>query len=132
MAKAVVTIETLGRELDPDFDIVAIAKPAIKQLMIANLNPLKRMKDITNLLDDTTDLLKNFPEDLRSILKKIRSDKLKLKLEHSGLDYFTQELDKATNRLSFSVIIAAMIIGSSLIIHLNKGPLSLAFRLLDS
>lgn len=122
MAKAVVTIEALGRELDPDFDIVSIAKPAIRQLMISNLNPLKRMKDITNLLDDTTDLLKNFPEDIHNILKKMRTDKLKLKLEHTGMDYFTHEMDKASNRLSFSVIIAAMIVGSSLIMHLNKGP----------
>jgi len=62
------------------------------------------------------------PGEFGTILAKIKKGELNIKFEHRGLERLTLELDKASNRLSFSMIIAALIIGSSLIVQLNKGP----------
>jgi ubiquinone biosynthesis protein len=45
------------------------------------------------------------------------------------LERLILEIDKSSNRLSFSLIIAALIIGSSLIIFLNKGPFILGLSI---
>jgi ubiquinone biosynthesis protein len=47
---------------------------------------------------------------------------LKVEFEHRGLENLITELDKDTNRIAFSVIVAAIIVGSSLIIQSDKGP----------
>jgi ubiquinone biosynthesis protein len=58
----------------------------------------------------------------RELLAKLNRGEMKIEFEHKGLDNFIIELDRASNRLSFSLIIAAIIIGSSLIIRIDKGP----------
>ncbi|MDP2767825.1 MAG: AarF/ABC1/UbiB kinase family protein, partial [Candidatus Methanoperedens sp.] len=47
---------------------------------------------------------------------------LRLELGHQGLENFIEELDIMSNRLSFSMIIAALIVGSSLIIQTRMSP----------
>ena len=67
-------------------------------------------------------MLRSFPEEVDSILKKLRSDRLKIQFEHSGLDPYIKDIDKTGNRLAASVIIAGFLIGSSLITYVDKGP----------
>ena len=122
LAKAISAVEALGKKLYPEFDIIEVAKPYVSKLMISRINPFNKMKDITDLFQDSSMLLKNLPEELHSILKKIRKDQLTVKIEHSNLDYFVKEMDKSSNRISFSIIIASVLVGSSLIINLDKGP----------
>jgi ubiquinone biosynthesis protein len=122
LGKAVATMEALGRELDPDIDIGEAARPYASKLMLAAVNPLKRAKDLSRFLNDANDMLRSFPEEVDSILKKLRSDRLKIQFEHSGLDPYIKDIDKTGNRLAASVIIAGFLIGSSLITYVDKGP----------
>lgn len=122
LAKAVSTVESLGKDLYPEFDIVSIAKPYVQKLLLARVNPFNRMKDAANLLQDSSMFIKNLPEELHFILSKIRKDKFKIKMEVSNLDYFVKEMDKSSNRLAFSIVIASVLMGSSLIINIDKGP----------
>ena len=71
-------------------------------------------------------LTKNLPKDLKEILNSLNRNKFKIDLEHRGLDRFIQELDKSINRLSSSLIIAALIVGSSIIMQTDR-PLLLGF-----
>ena len=122
LAKAVSTIETLGKSLYPEFDMIEVSKPFVGKLMMSRMNPFNRLKDVTNLFQDSSMLLKNLPEELNFILKKIRKNQLKVNIEHSNLDFFVKEMDKSSNRLSFSILIASILVGSSLIINVDKGP----------
>jgi len=75
-------------------------------------------------------LAKNFPDDIKEILNRINRNKFKIDLEHRGLDFVVRELDKTGNRLSSSLIITALIVGSSLIMQTNRGPLLMGFPVL--
>jgi ubiquinone biosynthesis protein len=75
-------------------------------------------------------LAKNLPDDIKEILNRINRNKFKIDLEHRGLDYVVRELDKSSNRLSSSLIITALIVGSSLIMQTNRGPLLMGFPVL--
>ena len=127
MAKAMVTEEGVGRSLDPDFDLIALAKPYVEKLMIRKFDPRRYMKDASYTLDNFYRLLKVLPEELRAIITKIKKGELTIKFEHQGLEFLVSELDKASNRLSFSMVIAALIIASSFIIQIDKGPYLFGF-----
>jgi len=58
----------------------------------------------------------------RKILKKILSDNLAIEFIHRGLEDLVGEMDRSSNRLTFAIIMAAMVIGSSLVIASEAGP----------
>ncbi len=122
MGKALVTAEGVGRELDPEFDILPLAKPYIKKLMLKRIGLRQGLKALRGLWEDLSDLFSNLPGDIKQILAKTKRGELVVKFEHRGLERLILTLDKSSNRLSFSLIIAALIIGSSLVMQLNKGP----------
>jgi ubiquinone biosynthesis protein len=43
------------------------------------------------------------------------------------MQYLISEIDRSSNRLSFSVIIAGILVGSSLIVNFKVGPLFFGF-----
>ena len=122
MTKALITAETIGHELVPDFDISVLVKPFIHRLMLSRLDPKRNIERLVGTFGDVMHLMGELPAELRMLLKKMKAGKLKFQFEHKGLENFISETDRSVNRLSFSIVIAAITIGSSLIIHLNVGP----------
>jgi len=122
LGKAISTAEALGKDLDPTIDIASIAEPYVTQLVLDEVNPMRKMKEAARFFSDANDLLRVLPDDIQTILRKIRTGKLTVKLEHEKLDTVIKDTDKSSNRLSFSVIIAAFLIGSSLITFTGRGP----------
>ena len=122
MGKTFIVMESIGRELDPEFDILSLAKPYITRLILTRYNPARLTRDLIHILEAYSDLIRTLPDNIRQILVKVGKGQLGINLYHQGLNQLIRELDKSTNRLSFSLIIAALIISSSLIIQLNLGP----------
>ncbi|MBN1465972.1 ubiquinone biosynthesis protein UbiB [candidate division KSB1 bacterium] len=122
MGKALVTEESVGRMLDPDLNLIAVAKPYVEKLLVRRLDPRRHLRDLALTLDDFGRLVKILPAEFRAIIAKVKKGELNIMFEHQGLDHFILELEKASNRLSFSLVIAALIIGSSLIFQVDKGP----------
>lgn len=122
MMKALSQMESIGLVLDPDFDMAQKARPFIKRVLQAKYQPKKIIK---NLYDETETVLRyltNLPGDLHELIAQLKRGKIRLAFEHRGLERTIYELNRASNRLAFSLIIAAIIIGSSLIINSDIGP----------
>jgi len=127
LTKALITIEGMGRELDPHFDMIEHLRPFIEKAVKDRIAPRHLAKDISEHFLTLLELVKNLPRDLKELLNRINRNKFKIDLEHRGLDRFIKELDKSINRLSSSLIIAALIVGSSIIMQTDKGPLLFGF-----
>ena len=127
LAKALVIIEGMGRELDPHFDMVEHLKPFMEQAIREKVSPGRFAKDMGAIVMSYVNLTKNLPREVREILHRLNRNKFKIDLEHRGLDKFTAEFDRSINRLSTSMILAAIIIGSSIIMQTDKGPLIMEF-----
>ncbi len=123
MIKALIIVESIGRKLDPEFDMVSLAKPYVKRIMFRKIDMSRVVRDGSLLIEDVRALFDDLPENLRQILLKIRRGALGVNLQHHGLEELIREIDRSSNRISFSLIIAALIIGSSYIMQLDKGPL---------
>ncbi len=127
MGKALVMTEATGVKLYPEFNLFEQLIPYAQSAFFDSINPLNQYKKILNILEQSSDLLRGLPEDLQYLLLKIKNDKLKLNLEHKGLDNFARELDRSSNRIAFSLVISALIVGSSFIIQIDKGPMLLGY-----
>lgn len=123
MGKALVMSEATGVKLYPEFNLINLLIPYTRNAFFDSLNPLNHYKNLLNILEQSSDLIRGLPEDLQYLLLKLKNDKMKLNLEHIGLDNLTREMDRSSNRIAFSLVIASLIVGSSLVIQIDKGPI---------
>jgi ubiquinone biosynthesis protein len=130
MAKALVINQGVGTMLYPEFNIIEHARPYVQKLMMRRFDPARQLKEFSKLAGETVLFFKELPTDLREILAKLRKDELGIRFEHRGLERLIGELDRSSNRLSFAVIIAALIIGSSLVFQTGAGPKLFGYPLL--
>jgi len=130
MVKALAQVEGLGLVLDPDFDMTEKAEPFIKRLKLKRLSPKRVMGDFLDSGGELIQLLKEIPGELRDITKQLRQGKVNIGFEHKGLENFVFEMDRSSNRIAFALVVASLIIGSSLIIRSNLGPFLFGFPIL--
>ncbi len=130
MMKALTTIESVARSLDPDFDMIAKTKPFIERVKLAQFYPRRIIEDMTKLGSDMMQFVQRFPKDALEITRLIRQQRLAIKMEHRGLENMLATHDQISNRISFSIIIAALIIGSALIVISETPPLFFGISLI--
>lgn len=123
LVKTYVTTEGICARLDPNFDYAQIAR----RLALRSLHPKWGLEDFWPRLwaasDDVRELLQNLPGRLNIILDHLAAGDLQTEVKHHGLPQLTEILDRVGTRLSSSIIVAALIIGSSLVIQSGVGPL---------
>jgi ubiquinone biosynthesis protein len=115
MMKAFSTVEGLGQVLDPDFELMEHAKPFVREIYLARVNPKRIASDMLESGTEFFGLLKEIPGEMRSILKQAREGKVRIEFEHRGLDPILFTHDRTSNRIAFAIVLAALIVGSSLI-----------------
>lgn len=122
MARSLVISEGVGKMLYPDFNIIEHVRPYARKLMLKRLDPSRQLKEVYRLIGESALLFKKLPSDMREIISKVKKDELGIRFEHRGLERLISELDKSSNRLSFAVVIAALVIGSSIVFQTGAGP----------
>jgi len=113
--------EDLGRKLDPSFNGIEFAEPLIRKLFRKKLNPLRILDYQTQYLFELEHIVKDLPQTINQTLLRAKKGKIKMDMEISNLDQFADKMEKMVDRISIALIIAALIIGSSLILQTNKG-----------
>ena len=118
MIKAMTEVEGLGLVLDPDFNMIEKVEPFIRDLQMQRIHPKKLMGDF---LASST-LLKGVPFELYDLLRQLKSGKARIGVDYQGFEPLVFGIERSSNRISFALIIAALIIGSSLIVMMRPGP----------
>ena len=130
MMKALSTLEGVACMLDPDFDMVRHAEPFIKKVKLERFSPKRLESDVLSLASQMFTFLKDFPKDVLEITRLVRQRKLSFSHELQGLNQMLATHDQISNRISFSIIIAALIIGSALIVISKTPPLFFGISLI--
>jgi ubiquinone biosynthesis protein len=123
MLKALTTWEGVGRSLDPDFRIMERAASFITRARTERMRPERIAGDMFETSMDLIRLAQEIPGELREILLRLKQGKMRMELEHQGLESMLVRQDQARNRVAFSIVIAAFIIGSALIVLSRTPPL---------
>lgn len=130
MMKAIGMLEGIGQALDPDFDMIANTEPFIQRAMRERFKPQRIAGDLMDVASKLLQFFQQFPKDLLDITHLIRQQRFRLQIEHQGLETMLATHDRISNRNSFSIIIAALIIGSALIVISQIPPLVFGISLI--
>ena len=122
LVKTFATVEGVGRQLDPDFRLLEHARPMIERVLRERWAPGEVAKRAVEFGREATMALEALPRDIGEIIHKARSDRLQIQFVHRNLEHFVQEMDRSSNRLSFAVVIASLVVGSSLVFRTGGGP----------
>ncbi len=117
MIKAFLTLEGMGRQLDPDFDMAGEARPYLERAMLRRFAPQALLRRGRRSLMGAVDLLGDLPRDMRRLLQAARRGRLQLNVETRALKGFGDQVNRAANRLTMGIVTAALIIGSSIVMN---------------
>ena len=123
MFKTMVTAEGTARQLYPELDVIAEIEPFITQLGMERWSISQVWRRFTRQLRLYLKLQSSLPGAIQRILQKVDQGELNIRFRHENLSGLQKSLDNVSNRLSFSIILGAVIIGSSMIITTGVKPL---------
>lgn len=130
LIKSVATIESVGCRLDPQFKIVDHAVPFVTALIDRKYSAGALAERAAVAGRDILGAAHTLPGNLAELVRRARAEGLQVQFEHRNLDHFILEMDRASNRLSFAIVIAAIVIASALIAQAPSGPELFGFPLL--
>ena len=123
LAKSLVQVTSIARVLDPDFDVASLLRPRAKAMLRRRLAPAEVAKSLGLQLWSIGTLVQAVPRSFLRILRRVESGRLEFTMRHTGYEDFARELDRAANRLTVSLILASLVLSSSLLLALKTPPL---------
>ncbi|MGM9956993.1 MAG: ABC transporter, partial [Peribacillus sp.] len=121
LGKALLTMEAIVEELDPNFSIMKAAEPFGERLLKERFHPKNLAKKTWNQFIESAEAISELPKDIRDVSDIIKKGKLRLDINIPELQVFLHKLDQISNRLSFSIILLAfsiimvgLIVGSAI------------------
>jgi ubiquinone biosynthesis protein len=120
--KCIIELEGLAKVLYPEVNLLEESEPYARKLYVERFTPSAFAHRALSAAGDLRDFLGEFPSRADRIMKKIVDDKLRIEFLHRGLEDFMGEMDRSSNRLTFAIIVAALIIGSSMVIAAEAAP----------
>ena len=123
LTKALITIEGVGEILDPNFNAAEAIKPFIMHFYKENFSLSAFLSSASELPKEVGDFLMQFPQDMKTIVEKMKNGKFKIEFRHTGLEEMEESIEKSANRLSISIIIASILIGSALLLLAKTPPM---------
>ena len=122
LIKAFVTVEGMGRNLDPDFHMATEALPLLKRALRERYHPKAVAARSWRSVQRMAELLTNVPDDLARLLRNVRHGGFQVHIDVKNLQRVGDQLERAANRMTVGVVVAALIIGSSIVMTVGGGP----------
>ncbi|MGZ3919874.1 MAG: ABC1 kinase family protein, partial [Bacteroidia bacterium] len=118
LIRSMVTIEGVLRQLDPELDLTKMMRPFLVKMVAKHYNPVQFVKRAVNSVYELGMYMEEFPRDLKNAMRKINTGEIKVDLRHKGIDPLVHTINRVSKQIVSSVLIAALIIGSSqMVIH---------------
>jgi len=115
LIKAFISLEGMGRELDADFDMVREMTPMIEKFISGGYLPGAVIERGGETVRDLLALASELPQDLTRQIRAARRGKLSIHVDVAHLERVAVQIDSAANRLAMSIVVAALIAGSSIV-----------------
>jgi ubiquinone biosynthesis protein len=122
LARSMVTVEGVIHKLDPDLDLLELARPFMLKVIAKKLNPLTWGKKIFNTLYEFGSNMEDFPRDLKNAIRRINTGQINVSLNHQGIDPMVHTVNRITKQIVSAVLIAGFMISGILLIINHIGP----------
>jgi ubiquinone biosynthesis protein len=111
LGKAMLNLDGTIRVLSPELDPVQLIRDYMLKIMEKRVMGQLSPGRVFAWVLDMKRLVENSPRHTDTIIDKLANDQLTIQLKVDELDKVVKTLNRATNRLSLSMIIASLIIG---------------------
>ncbi|HKU46854.1 MAG TPA: AarF/UbiB family protein [Burkholderiales bacterium] len=132
MFKALITLEGLGRQYDPDFHIVDHLAPLVRSTIGERYQPSELARRARGALGEFLNLVGSVPRDFARLLREARRGKLRVDLDLKRLDTFGARLDRTLDRVTVGIMTASLVIGSAIVLTVQDGPTFLGVPVLPA
>ncbi len=122
LIKAFVSLESMGRGLDPGFHAVTLAAPLLRQVLMTGYTPKALMARTWAALRRTLAVAEQLPHDVSRLLHNARRGRFHVAIDLLHLKRVGDQIDRAASRLSMALLIAALVVGSSIVMNVQGGP----------
>jgi ubiquinone biosynthesis protein len=122
MFKALITLEGLGRQYDPDFHIINHLTPLVKSALAERYQPRELMRRGRTVVSEFMNVVGGVPRDLARLLREARRGKTRIDLDLKRLDSFGRQLDRTLDRVAVGILTASLVIGSAIVLTVHDGP----------
>lgn len=116
LVKTIITLEGTARELNPNFTVYSIGQEFISYYYSNRFNSRYIFERSKNSVEEIYFDLKNIPKQLRVILKNIEKNNIKIHIDDIKAPKLEKQLSDLTTNISLSLVLASLVVGSSLII----------------
>jgi ubiquinone biosynthesis protein len=132
MFKALITLEGLGRQYDPDFHITDHLTPLVKSALAERYQPQELMRRGRSAVSEFMSVVSGVPRDLARFLREARRGKTRIDLDLKRLDSFGRQLDRTLDRVTVGIMTASLVIGSAIVLTVQDGPTFLGIPVLPA
>jgi ubiquinone biosynthesis protein len=122
LIKALITLEGLGRRLDPEFDMASAAAPLLRRALRDRYRPSALLRRGRRLLEETLSVARSAPRALRRLLGADLRGRPRITFDMPRLEGFGLRLDRAASRVTVGLVTAALIVGTSIVMTVKGGP----------
>lgn len=123
LARSMVTVEGVIHSLDPDLDLLELARPYMRKIVAKKMNPLAWGQKIFNTIYEFGAHMEDFPRDLKNAVRKINSGQINVNLNHKGIDPMVHTINRVTKQIVAAVLVTGLLVGSILLIINEVGPM---------
>ena len=109
-------LEGTASSLNPQFNFIDALQPHMMQIMIWGYSPKNLFRKGLRSYNNWNNLIKDFPRNLSIVINRLRDGQIEIQVHLQGLD-------KQINRVAYSVLTAAIFLGSAFLWGMNAPPL---------
>jgi ubiquinone biosynthesis protein len=116
LIRTLMILQSLGTSLDPDYQIVGALEPYVRKLVQDKLSVKRVGLNAVRTIGSLSTLTQRLPNRLEDLWDQLDEGNLTVGVSVRDLTFIIQKVDRIINRVAFSVVVAALIIGSALIL----------------
>ncbi|WP_292009665.1 AarF/UbiB family protein [Chryseobacterium sp.] len=119
--KGISLIEGVGRNINPDLDIVKSLNPYTKKILTRKIDPRNLLKTGMDKVMNFTDNVDEIPRELRSVLQKLDENKFTITSEIKNIERTNQLIKSSIVNLILAMVLGANMIATA-IVFVSEAP----------
>ena len=117
LIRALVTLEGVGRKLYPEFNLANELGPFLERQIRRRYDPRRMVDKAWTDFRDLASSLQAMPGQFTRALNRVANDRLRVQIDHKGLDRVINEFDRSSNRIVIGVVTSSILLSTAIVIR---------------
>ena len=114
LLKTMMMVQSMGKELDPQFDFFSVVAPEVEDLLQKRYMPSAMIRRLPSIAAELAIFGMGLPRRLLKIIKGVERGELQVRTDVSGVELHLVHLERIVNRLLIGLVIAFIILAAAI------------------